>query len=254
MTEHAVPTMTRLLAVAGLAFATCRGAVAADEATPTPTPTAAPTAAAQATPAGRRSLADVARDTRLQGAEAGSTPIVISNDNLGELASQGGLTEAGPTATPTALPGSRRAVHGGATADSTVVTKQHDQEEAGMQPGDEEKRRHWRAIYLKQVETIEAIGEQINYLDEQIPGLWNQFYTWDDPAYRDGVIKPKLDAALAQRQQLEEQLADEEARLPEILEQARRDGALPGWFRDLPQPTPSTGQEREEWGVQARQP
>ena len=73
----------------------------------------------------------------------------------------------------------------------------------------------------------------IEELDKEIPALWNQFYSWDDPAYRDGVIKVKLDRALARRKELEERLAVEEEALPKILDEARRDGALPGWFRGL---------------------
>jgi hypothetical protein len=62
--------------------------------------------------------------------------------------------------------------------------------------------------------------------------------------YRDGVIKPKLDQALAQRQKLEVELQDEEAKLAQVKEAARRDGAQPGWFRGfdpLPTPKPTVG-------------
>jgi hypothetical protein len=111
-------------------------------------------------------------------------------------------------------------------------------------------RSHWRATYMQQVELVAKMRQEIERLDQEIPGLWRQFYAWDDPAYRDGVIKPKLDAALERRQELEQEIVAGEARLSEILEEARRAGAQPGWFRDLPRPTPhSEGDQREPWGV-----
>lgn len=240
----------RLTTLCGVTMLAATLAIAADDATPTPEPTPTP----RPTTSGTRSLAEVARETRLQGTDSGSQPIVISNENLADLAAKGELTHAGPTPTATALPGSRRPVHAGVNAAGAVVVKPNQADLAGLDAGAEDRRRHWRGLYLKQIETLEQIHKQIEVLDAQIPGLWSQFYAWDDPVYRDGVIKPKLDAALAMRQQLEEQLAQEEERLPEILDNARRDGALPGWFRDLPQPTPSTSDEREEWGVPSTLP
>ena len=70
-------------------------------------------------------------------------------------------------------------------------------------------------------------------LNREIPGLWTKFYSWDDPAYRDGVIKPKLDRDLQEAKELQKKIPEEEAKLDQIREQARRDGALPGWFRGL---------------------
>ena len=70
----------------------------------------------------------------------------------------------------------------------------------------DEKKRRWRSTYQKQIELVASIEEQIGKLDWEIPGLWRDFYAWDDPAYRDGVIKPKLDEALVRRQRLEDQL------------------------------------------------
>jgi hypothetical protein len=43
---------------------------------------------------------------------------------------------------------------------------------------------------------------------------------------------------MVRRQGLEEQLVESEARLSEIKNQARQDGAEPGWFRGIPLPTP----------------
>ena len=107
-----------------------------------------------------------------------------------------------------------------------------------------EKKQYWQTMYSQQLERLKDTAAQIEVLDYEIPGLWRDFYAWDDPAYRDGVIKPKLDKALAQRQKLEVDMQNGRSRLDEIKDQARKDGAEPGWFRglgELPTPKPTTG-------------
>lgn len=204
-----------------IAFGVTGSTIAADS-TPTPTPTATP--AVSPTPQAK-TVADAARQARAAAAEGATptrTPIVISNENLAELAAKGSLTEVttipdGSSRRPAG--GAQGTARGGATSAATT--------------GEESKKAYWRGRYTMQKRVIDALKGEIEALDTEIPGLWNQFYAWDDPAYRDGVIKVQLDEKLARRDQLAKQLPEEEAKLPEILNDARRDGALPGWFRDL---------------------
>jgi len=56
--------------------------------------------------------------------------------------------------------------------------------------------------------------------------------------YRDGVIKPRLDRSLERREKLGVLLLEEEPKLAEIKEKARQDGAEPGWWREIKEPTP----------------
>ena len=145
---------------------------------------------------------------------ASSTPgagIVISNDNLAGYAAKGKL----------------------ATVSSTGAPPPPAAASSGPDQAALSKKEMWRALYVEQQDLVQSMEQEIVRLDSEIPALWNQFYAWDDPAYRDGVIKPKLDEALANRERLEKDLAAARDKLPEILEQARRDGAQPGWFRDL---------------------
>ena len=188
---------------------------AARESDPTPAPTPTPTPRV-------RSLADLARRIRLHRPPADhGTPLTITNHNLGELGRGGHLTvvEGGPAP---AAPRDGLARDGAEGASGE-----------GAPTGTEAKRQYWRQRYREQLKRIEEIRSRIAELDRQIPALWTQFYSWDDPAYRDGVIKPKLDQALAERDRLAKQLPEEEAKLGRIREEARRDGALPGWFRNL---------------------
>jgi len=197
------------------------GMLAASDPTPTATPTPSPTQTPQP-----RTVAEAARQAQAstgggEGTAPTRTPFVISNDNLAELAAKGTLTEV----TTASHGSSHPAVNPSSTAGSDVGSAATREEES--------KKAYWRSRYRDQKGLVETMKKEIEALDGEIPGLWNQFYSWDDPAYRDGVIKVRLDEALARREELAKRLPEEEAKLPEIMDQARRDGALPGWFRDL---------------------
>lgn len=209
----------------GVGLALCAGFLLL----PSPDPAVAqesqsPSQAAAPTPTPRpRTLGDLARTLKLRpplkNAGAKSGVIVITDSNLQEYAAKGGLT------TATGQPQQGRGQAALANAQQARASAEQ-----------EAKRKSWRSTYQRQAQLVSSIKTRIKKLDEEIPGLWRQFYAWDDPAYRDGVIKPKLDKALNERNTLAKRLPTEEAKLPEILEQARRDGAEPGWFRDLKGP------------------
>ena len=182
---------------------------------PTPTPTPGPGG-------GEKSLTDIAKNIELKGGEKGKS-IVISNENLSDYASQRELTAVSKKEKQAVRP-----IHGPGAR--TVVTP-------SSTGRSEERKRYWQGKYKQQLELIAGLKRQIDILDYQIPGLWRDFYAWDDPAYRDGVIKPKLDSALAKRDALEARVRQEEPRLQEIKTLARQDGAEPGWFREIAVPT-----------------
>jgi hypothetical protein len=208
---------TRLAAMAGLILLV--GAIAFAEAEPTTTPTPKPT------PTGKQSLNEVAKDKKLNKEAAGESdgPIVISNENLDDYASKGELTH---------IKGSIKNVAEGPHA-AGVVMVDPDAQQA------EQRKYYWQQLYAQQMAKIASIKRQIQQLDRDIPGLWNDFYSRDDPAYRDGVVKPRLDDSLRKREELESQLSREEPKLGQIKEDARRDGAEPGWFREMKfAPTP----------------
>lgn len=205
----------------GVVFASTTGA----EPTPTPTPG----------PKGDTSLSDVAGGIKLDKNATGEKgSIVINNQNLDELAGKGRVTEvtkSGPQQGKRVLSdvqGSGAEVEGQGVGYVETL----------------ERKQYWQAVYGQQLELIKDLHEQIEILDYDIPGLWRDFYSRDDPAYRDGVIKPKLDEALAKRQKLEVDIQKAEARLQKIKEDSRKDGGTAGWFRGfdkLPTPKPTAG-------------
>jgi hypothetical protein len=186
-------------------------ALAAEKPTPTPTPR----------PAGGQSLTEIAKNKELKGGDKDNGKgIVISNENLSDYAAKGGLTTANP-GTQTGRP-----------AHSGTNVRVLDRDESAKN----ERMLFWQAKYRSQLERIANIKRQIQTLDYEIPGLWRDFYAWDDPAYRDSVIKPQLDQAMNRRDTLGTQLVQAEADLQQIREDARKDGAEPGWFRGIEEP------------------
>ena len=98
---------------------------------------------------------------------------------------------------------------------------------------------------------------EVRRLDAEVVRLQNDFYSRDDPAYRDGVVKPAWDQAVIDLQAARQQLANAESEPERVLNAAHRDGALPGWFRGItpsanategplptPQPVIPTGMRR----------
>jgi hypothetical protein len=210
---------------AALLVATVAAIAGASEPTKTPTPNTG----------SEKTLSDVAGGIELNKKAAGDQEsIVINNENLATLAGKGRITEVtktGPKQTGRGL------------ADVTGTGAGVEGEDAGYVET-QEKKQYWQAIYGQQLSLIEDIRKQIDILDYNIPGLWRDFYSWDDPAYRDGVIKPKLDEALAQRQKLEVDIQKSESKLDQIVADSRKDGGQPGWFRGFkkpPTPKPTEG-------------
>jgi len=201
---------------------------------PTPQPTRQPTPRATPTPTrGPTSLADLAKNLELNTGAGGGEGLVISNSNLSDYANKGQLTGAG-AGTPGSVDKSKP---------RPARPDRVNPEEAAIPQSPEEakeqgKMEFWRGRYARQLQNVETLKEKIRQLDLEIPQLWSKFYAWDDPAYRDGVIKVRLDQALEEREAYSAQIAEQEAELAKIKVEARRDGALPGWFRGLPTPTP----------------
>lgn len=89
----------------------------------------------------------------------------------------------------------------------------------------------WRGMTKGARDKISGLEADIERLQTEIDGLRNDFYNRDDPAYRDGVIKPKWDEAIREQERAKEQLSRARLEYDVLLDDARRSGALPGWLR-----------------------
>lgn len=155
-----------------------------------------------------RSLSDYARDRKLQRPTKGvGSTTVITDENLKELAAQGELTSV------TQKPSN--------SSDSIVILERDD------------PREHWRERVQKQLETIRALEAETNTLHIEIVGLWEMFYASDEPDEREGEIRPRLVQKIEEQTGLKAEVEAAGIELQELLGEARKNGALPGWFRDL---------------------
>ena len=185
-------------------------AVAPLSATPTPTPRLnilLSRSGSEATaPTG--SLADVAKRIKLKLPEG--QPRIITNDSLKQLSEGVELT------TTKGVAGSGYAPVGQGPAD--------------------QKKAIWQQRYRGAVLRVATLEADIKRLEGEANRLEREFYAQDDPAQRDGVIKPAWDEAFADLRKAQADLAEARNKPEQVLEEARRDGALPGWFRGLDEP------------------
>ncbi len=177
---------------------------------PQPTPTATPpinilisrSSSGATVPTG--SLADFAKRTKLKLPEG--QPRVLTNENVKQLAEGIELT--------TTLGGAPPAVAAGA-------------------PREEAKKALWQGRYRNAVSRVAQLEAEVKRLEAEVAGLEQQFYAHSDPFERDGKIKPAWDKALADLAAAKAALEDARKAPDEVLNAARRDGALPGWFRGI---------------------
>ena len=167
----------------------------------------------------QRKLGDAARHIRLRWPLDRKVP--ITNKNLPSFSRRGTLTT---------VTSREKSSHGAATHMQTSTLRSLRGLPSHLT---NKKKEYWQNRYRSYLARMRALKKRLTHLNSEIPRLWNQFYARDDPAYRDGVIKPKLDAALAARKRVKARLHQEEAVLPKLLEEARRNSVPPGWFRGL---------------------
>ncbi len=181
-------------------------------ATPAPTPFATPSIRillakpGEEAPARGDSLADVAKRIKLK--LPANHPRVIDNEAVKQLSEGVELTT---TLAPT-----------GAAAGGV-----------GTERGEERKKSIWQQRYRAAVERVRRLEADVKDLESRANGLEQEFYAHDDPVYRDSTIKPAWDKCLTDLAKAKADLEDARKEPNDVLNAARRDGALPGWFRGL---------------------
>jgi hypothetical protein len=99
---------------------------------------------------------------------------------------------------------------------------------AGAGGGEE----YWRSETRRVRERVAQLRSTIVRLENETRKLEADFYSWDDGAYRDGVIKPAWDKAREDLATARRELPMAERDVDELPDRARRAGALPGWLRE----------------------
>jgi hypothetical protein len=153
--------------------------------------------------------AAAARERQRRSVSVGEAKVLrITNENLAAQARGGVLTEVGGEPPAAA----------------------EDSEAAAAERGAEEQR--WRQRGLEIRTRWRAAADSIPALVARADELRNRFYSTDDPAVRDGQIKPEWDRVLADLDEARYRVARGAEEVQAFLEEGRRAGALPGWLRE----------------------
>jgi exonuclease VII small subunit len=209
----------------------------AQAATPTPAPTPTPPVNILAMRQGSEtqpapsSLGEIAKKIKLR--LPANQPRLLTNESVKQLSEGVELTTSMMPGLPEAVP------QGGQTLPENA------------------KKAIWQERYKAAVVRATQIEAEINRLTGEVSRLESSFYSTDDPAQRDGVIKPAWDKAVADLRAAQAELEQARKEPDQVLDQARRDGAEPGWFRGLdeaaataakqpyaPRPTPTPPRPR----------
>ncbi|HEX7251528.1 MAG TPA: hypothetical protein VF376_01520 [Thermoanaerobaculia bacterium] len=90
----------------------------------------------------------------------------------------------------------------------------------------------WRERARSARGRVDELKQRVAQLEAESKKLENDFYSWDDGSYRDGVIKPAWDRKKEDLEAARKDLTQAEADLADLPEKARKAGALPGWLRE----------------------
>lgn len=221
----------KFLVLASVVFVAAASVRAAPKPTPTPTPmqrklsggfgstragAAVTPAAASQTPAPGQSLGDAVRAASGAKRRKGErVRVTITNDTLVTDPTKGKLTTSSVRIpSPAASPA---------------------REELARTPTpalSEEAETYWRERMHSARSRVEELREVVGRLEGESKKLENDFYSWDDGQYRDGVIKPAWDRKREELETARRSLEEAEKDLSELPEKARKAGALPGWLRE----------------------
>ena len=202
------------------------------KATPTPTPQprklaggfgrvdpdAVVTPVVVETPAPGQSLAEAVRAAeQTRNRKEPKAAVAITNKTLVTDPKKGKLTTSLPQPTsPAPAPGHEKLVPTPAPA----------------VPDDASAEVYWRERMHSARARVEELRERVRHLELESKKLENDFYSWDDGQYRDGVIKPAWDQKREELETARRDLEQAEKELSELPERARKAGALPGWLRE----------------------
>jgi hypothetical protein len=162
-----------------------------------------------------QSLADAVRASEKAKKRKGSKPgVAITNETLVTDPTKGKLTTASPRPTsppPTPAPEEPRPTPAGEDSSGEA---------------------YWRERMHSARTRVEELTERVRHFEQEAKKLENDFYSWDDGQYRDGVIKPAWDKKREELETARRDLEQAQKELSELPEKARRAGALPGWLRE----------------------
>jgi len=149
----------------------------------------------------------------------------ITNESLVTDPQKGKLTTSQQVVTPVPAGKAARTPRGPTPTGPAAVSTPA----AAAAEGGEE---YWRNESRRVRDRVTELRAAIIRLENDTRKMEADFYSWDDGAYRDGVIKPAWDKAREDLATARRELPLAERALDDLPDRARRAGALPGWVRE----------------------
>ena len=150
------------------------------------------------------------------GPETANSPVVIDNESVARIAGE----------TTFAAIASVDVNGGPESSDEMANEPTFDQSKT---------REKWGKRHRREVKTIRSLQNQISKAMTDLAALKDRFFHASSEKQRIR-IEPRLKAQKQKLSKLRDQLSTAKISFSQMIREARKEGAQPGWFRDLPRP------------------
>jgi hypothetical protein len=174
-----------------------------------------------------QSLADLAKKEKERRQQIKSESKVITNRDAARFSAGSGSTSTRAAEAASQKPGSGKE---GATDASAKGTKPASDEPTDFQGRPES---FWRQTLADARKKIKELENEANVITLKIADLQNQFYREAD-GFRQQTIQRDINKSFYEQDLNKEKLAAAKAELDDLMKEARKSGALPGWLDDRP--------------------
>jgi poly-D-alanine transfer protein DltD len=174
-----------------------------------------------------QSLADLAKKEKERRQQIKSESKVITNRDAARFSAGSSSTATRAAEAAPQKPGSEKE---GATDASAKETKPASDEPTDFQGRPES---YWRQTLADARKKIKELENEANVITLKIADLQNQFYREAD-GFRQQTIQRDVNKSFYEQDLNKEKLAAAKAELDDLMKEARKSGALPGWLDDRP--------------------
>jgi hypothetical protein len=174
-----------------------------------------------------QSLADLAKKEKERREQIKAETKVITNRDAARFGSGSGSTSTRAVEAASQKPGTEKE---GAADASSKETRPASDEPTDFQGRPES---FWRQTLGDARKKIKDLENEANVITLRIADLQNQFYREAD-GFRQQTIQREVNKSFYEQDLNKEKLAAAKAELDDLMKEARKSGALPGWLDDRP--------------------
>jgi len=172
-----------------------------------------------------QSLADLAKKEKERREQVKGESKVITNQQAARFSTGSGSTTTRAAETATPKPGSEKE---GGTETGAKPAKPESDEPTDFQGRPES---YWRQTLADARRKVKELENEGNVIILKLNDLQNQFYREAD-GFKQQSIQREINKTFGQQDENKEKLAAAKSDLDDLLKEARKSGALPGWLED----------------------